>query len=383
VATVSTTVAVIHASSELYGSDRVVLRSVAGLDRERYEALVVLPRPGPLVERLRALDVEVCLAPVLGVTRPERRNPLRWLAGAPGALSGLDRALRGREVALVHSHTLAAWGGGLWARRRGVPHLWHVHELAPPWARRLLSRMVAETSARVICNSQATREALVGGAPALAFRSEVRHPYVEVAPSAERRESDPSLRVAWGFEPQDLVVAVVGRLSPRKGQLLALEAFERAAVEGSRLLLVGDPAPGHEGYEGVLRARIARSPRWRHVRRLPFQEQILPLLAACDLALVPSQEPEGFGLVAAEAQAVGCPVLASRLGGLAEVVAHEETGLLLPHGDSGAWSAAVQRVLGDPDLRTRWGTAGPERARGLNGSPAWVADVYDSLLRPA
>lgn len=368
----------VHAGAELYGSDRVLLDLVSRLDPARFRARVVLSEQGPLVARLRQAGAEVCVTSVLGIRRVERARPLRWLRGAAPALRELGAVLDG--VDLVHSTTLAAVGGALWARRRGVPHLWQVQEVPSRVAARALAPLVAATSRAVTCASAAVRAALVRAWPGLSDRVCVVYPGVELpALTPGLRESE---RARRGLGEDELLLSLIGRVSPRKGGLLALEAFERSGLSRARLWIVGGPAPGHAGYAARLRARVARSPRWREVVQLGFLAEVAPIHAASDVVLVPSLLEEGFGLVAAEALAACRPVLATDRGGLAEVVRHERSGLLLPP-DPRVWAIALRRVARDPALRGRWGRAGrcdvaerfsPERALAAH------SELYERLV---
>jgi glycosyltransferase involved in cell wall biosynthesis len=97
------------------------------------------------------------------------------------------------------------------------------------------------------------------------------------------------------------------------------------------------------------------------VRFVGVVDEVAPLLAAADLLLLPS-ETESFGLVALEAMASGVPVVASRVGGLPEVVEHGVTGYLAPVGDVEAMAELSLRILSDCAERKRFGEAGRERA---------------------
>jgi glycosyltransferase involved in cell wall biosynthesis len=96
------------------------------------------------------------------------------------------------------------------------------------------------------------------------------------------------------------------------------------------------------------------------VRFAGFRHDMPACLAAADIVALPSLH-EGLGVAALEAMAAGRPVLASRVGGLGEVVVAEETGLLVPPGDADALAAALARLAGDPALRARLGAAGRAR----------------------
>ena len=122
-----------------------------------------------------------------------------------------------------------------------------------------------------------------------------------------------------------------------------------------RFVIAGtDPAP----------ASCARSPRsWAwpaDVEFVGYVESVAPLLAALDVVVVPSLS-EASGLTAMEALALGVPVVASRVGGLPEVVADGSTGLLVPPGDAAAIAGAVTRLLDDPVLARSLAAAGTRR----------------------
>lgn len=164
------------------------------------------------------------------------------------------------------------------------------------------------------------------------------------------------------------IVLTVARLHPRKGQLHLLEALkalpaaQRATLE---YWIVG--AHSKENYEEKLRAAAAAA-------GLPVKflgdvpdEKLGNIYRAADLFAMTSMphknSVEGFGLVYLEAGAHGLPVVAHDIGGVADAVAHEQTGLLVPPGDLPALTAALSRLISDPALCRRLGEAGHGRAR--------------------
>lgn len=165
------------------------------------------------------------------------------------------------------------------------------------------------------------------------------------------------------------VALFAGRLSPEKGTEILARAWEgdasAAPLTAARLVIAGD---------GPERARLARVPGAELLGVLSSSE----LAAQYDRAalLVMPSLREGFGVTALEAMAHGVPVVASRVGGLARLVEHEVTGLLVTPGDAGELRAAVERLLTDDDLRARLGAAGRAEA---TENYSWVR-VTDLLL---
>jgi glycosyltransferase involved in cell wall biosynthesis len=137
-------------------------------------------------------------------------------------------------------------------------------------------------------------------------------------------------------------VLYAGRLSAEKGVLELVEA-----ARGMKLVVAGD---------GPLRDEVPEAYGF-----VPHEE-LQRLYARAAVVACPSRR-EGFGVACLEAMAHGRPVVASAVGGLRDLVVHEETGLLVPPRDPSALRAALERLLGDRELRLRLGTAGQERAR--------------------
>ena len=369
-------VALVHPSAALYGSDRVLLDHLLCLDRDRFAPRVYLPERGPLTTRLSEAEVPWEVVDVVGLTRPER-TPVGALRGLRAA-RGWPARLEAAEIDLVHTSTLACAGGALGARWLGLPHLWHVQEIPPRWGQRAMAPLLRSVGGARVANSQAVASWL--GEQGL--EAEVIHPGRR---SSEARESRVELRASLGVPLGASCALLLGRLSPRKGQFLALEALEAAASSDLWLVIAGDEAPGHAGYRSKLRARIARSPRWEQVRLIPGRSEPWSILSASDVVLVPSLRPESFGLVALEALLAGRPVLASDAGGLGEILGEtdlsEATGELLPP-DPEAWARAWLRLAGDSELGRARAEAGLARAARFTPerSGAALAQVYERLL---
>ncbi|TMB25020.1 MAG: glycosyltransferase family 4 protein [Deltaproteobacteria bacterium] len=272
-----------------------------------------------------------------------------------GAALALRRLVPGHDV--VHFHTARAHALAPLCRGRGarlvVTRRMDYVPTGGPYARFLYNRAVDA----VIAISEGVRQALL--------RVGVRDDRIRVVPSgvdADACVAPPrageGLRAAWGFTPDDVVVLVLGALERRKGHAVLLEAAAQLAASATRLRYVfcGD------GGEAAALARAATPLGASLVRFAGFRDDVAACLAAADIVALPSLR-EGLGVAALEAMAAGRVVVASQVGGLAEVVAHGETGLLVSPGDARDLGAALAHLAADRELRRRLGAAGRARVR--------------------
>jgi len=386
----------VHQSSDLYGSDRALLGAVRHWVAQGGEALVALPGPGPLLAELDAVGAEVHVVDQVCLLKLERRalagvGLLRLgralLTAAP--LRALDKVVDGRCIDLVHTQTLAVLAGAWWARRQRVPHLWHVHEIVeqPRWLSWGFPWLLRLGADRVVCNAHATAAWVLGRQPRLRERLCVVWNCVEPtplsAPAPSHRDAAFGPRhlpdvatkdLASGSNvlepsPRTLRIGVIGRINRWKGQGVLIEAAEHllsdARLQPFEIVIAGDAPPGQPQWQCKLFDRVARSPLADRVRLAGFVADIPALLATLDILVVPSTEPEPFGLVALEAMTAGVPVIASRTGGLPEVLGEgpAAAGLLVPPGDVKALANALGRLLRDAAQRARFGAAGRVRSQ--------------------
>ncbi len=303
------------------------------------------------VDRVQAAGVEVeVVSPARfrhfgiayggGIVNNLRSEPWR-AALLPVFLAAYGRAARSasRDADLVHAHWLPS---GLAALAAGKPYVLQLWGTDVELARRMptLARPVVERAQLVICASSA----LAGSARELGARD------VRVIPSGVDVPADEGEE-----EAQPPHVLYVGRLSPEKGILDLL-----AAADGIPLVVVGD---------GPLRDEVPQA-----LGFVPNAE-LGPYYRRAAVVAVPSRR-EGYGVVCAEAMAHGKPVVASAVGGLLDLVRHNETGLLVPPGDEAALREALRWLLGDADLRRRLGEAARERAR---EQLSWERATADTL----
>jgi N-acetyl-alpha-D-glucosaminyl L-malate synthase BshA len=168
-----------------------------------------------------------------------------------------------------------------------------------------------------------------------------------------RRVPSPGLRARYCPPGCEKLLIHVSNFRPVKRVEAVVEIFARIAARvPSRLLLVGDGPEHGKAIDSARRLGVAG-----RVEALGEQDQVLPLLSASDLFLLPSQQ-ESFGLAALEAMACEVPVIASRVGGLPEVVEHGVNGFLHDPEDLEGMAASGIRLLTDPDLHFQFAQQG-------------------------
>ena len=311
-----------------------------------------------LLPRLRHAGWEVTLT-TPGAGPVQRAGEQRGLRCEHLALGGLGRGEGARAVAawpaarrLARRHDVTYLNGTVCGRLlpilpRDKRAVLHVHDLVDrvPAAWKRADVVLADSAAVAERLGPLARRTHVVGCP------------IEVEP---RLVSPP-------WPPGDgPVVGYVGRIERRKGVLDLVNAAHRLRAAGARVVLVGnDPYASDPEYISQVRSSTG-------VEQYGWVDGAAGLMGALDVLVLPSlQEP--FGTVLAEAMNAGTPVVATRVGGLAEVVEDGVTGLLVEPGDPAALAEAVLTVLG---RREAMGAAGRERAR------RWHVEAYaDTVMR--
>lgn len=357
----------------------LVREQLAGGDHARLLATAALDRPG----RERVLGVPVERFPYTYGRFPlpdSARSALDRKGGNPLSGGLLRRLLGTAEVDVIHCHTMQRLAGQVrWsARRRGIPYVVQLHggEFDVPAAE--VEEMLAPTRGSLDWGK--IPSALLGTRRFLADADLVLVLSRAELEAARRRL--PSTRVellpngvdaAWlaagdrdrgrrrlALADTTPLALTVARVDPQKGQELIPEVL--AQVPGLHAAVAGPTTvAGYDRRVAALAAELGLAERLHMVGPVaPESRDLADLYAAADLFLLPSRH-EPFGVVALEAWAAALPVVASRVGGLADLVRPEVDGLLAPANDAAALAAAVHRLVADRDFGRALGEAGRDR----------------------
>ena len=329
----------------LHGAGRMMVEMTMGFDPRRVEVTSCVLRSGDdLEQRLHAQGV-----------------PLQFFGAhrfSPLPLARIVSLVRRKQIDVIHvtdfqADTLGRLAGML----TGKPVIVHVrthhskYQKRPyPWYMERINHWLAPSTALAIANSDSLRDFAVGR---MGFRPDqvvtVHNPVSSFTMKPVTPDDVDRIRAELNLEGVWPVVGAVTRFYPAKGITYLVGAFPRVLERfpDARLVLVGDGPLGEELREQARELGIERS-----VTFTGFQPDAEAFVQLFSLSVVPSLE-EGIGNVAIESIAGGVPVVASREGGLPEVVTEGKSGLLVRPGDSARLAAAILRVLEEPFLLDR------------------------------
>ena len=327
------------------------------------------------------------------------KNPFTMARNA-GRLADI---IRREGVALVHARSRApAWSALAAARRAKVPFVTTYHGAYNETnaVKRFYNSVMARGDV-VIANSGYTRDLIIGryghGDAALAAKVRVIYRGVECAaflPAAIAPARIDALRAQWGVTPRHRIVLNAARLSAWKGQADLIDAMKLLGPTPDLAVILAGDAQGRAEYVNDLERRIAAAGLVGIVKLVGHCSDMPAAFALARVAVVASNEPEAFGRTATEAQAAGCPVIATSIGAPPETVlaapivaASETTGWLVPPAAPAAMAAALGSALALTDAER---AAMGDRARAnvglrfsLDGMKRQTLAVYDQLLGTA
>ncbi|MCU1476598.1 MAG: putative glycosyl transferase [Subtercola sp.] len=343
------TVLFAHPMAELYGSDRVLLESVIGVVQSGGQAVVVLPESGPLEKVLRdaGAAVRFCPSPVLRKSSLRPRGLLKLVAETLPDLRAARAVIRRvrPDVVYVNTVTIPLWIAA--ARSLRVPVLNHIHEAEASVPRPIAAALNLPLlfASRLIANSRFSVGVLAKTSPRLAARTTVVPNGVvgpELPPIA-REELVGGLHIVY-----------VGRLSERKGPLVAVDALGLLGERGvsATLDLIGAPIPGQHEYMTTLHEHVAAAGITDRVWFYGFDPNIWQHLERADVVVVPSLYNEPFGNTAVEALLAARPVIVSDTSGLREATEGFRSARRVTPGDPASLADELEAVCAAwPDCR--------------------------------
>jgi glycosyltransferase involved in cell wall biosynthesis len=347
------------------GNLRTLFYILRFLDRARFEPIVVTPIEGEFVNRFREKGVEVAVvnAPA-SIARYGGRVLREGLLGRLRSVADLviynlriARFIRDRRVDVVYCNSIRALlTVGFAARLTSRPVLWYIKGTLENG---LLDRLGFVMASRILFFCEANRDDKYPGFVRW-FRRKLGILKIGIDPAiiadVEQRDTS-ALERDLGIDRGRINIIILGQVYRPKGVHAVLERFKELVEAHPAVVLwiVGDHVLDEfRSYKDELDAIVSRDGLADHVRFTGWRTDALEILTLMDIVVHPSLA-EGFGRAVLESMALGKAVVASRVGGLREIIRDGENGYLVDPGDSATFLDRLKRLAGDPALRARFG----------------------------
>lgn len=344
-------------TTEIGGAEQSLVSLVCGIDRKVFYPIVVLPNvEGPLVNRFKEHEIEVVSMPLY---RLRWRNPFPYIF----TVFRLARFIKQNKIDIIHSNIRFTNQYLVPASKlTGVPLISHVRALL---SREWFYEYFFWLSNILVANSHATEES---------YRPHLRKTQKSVViyngvnlewfvPNKNRN----AIRKKYGINEKTFLIGVVGSIVPNKGHIWFIEAMKKLSESYADfcVLIVGDTKmDSSEYYLEKVKDCIQTLGLADKVVFTGLIEDIADVYDSINL-LVLSSCKESFGRVIIEAMAMECPVIGTNSGGVNELIADGETGILVPYKNTDELVNAILKIIRNPELGGKFSREGRRRVEEL------------------
>lgn len=304
------------------------------------------------------------------------RNALDWFS-----IRQLRRIITDNQIEIVHAHVARDYPAvGLATKGLSARFFLTRHHFNPLKSSFLYEKTISHIT-NLIAVSKSVSELLASAFPTLANRIQVIPNWLDERTlyPVDRMEA----RARFGIN-KSLAVAMIGQITPLKRQDLFLEAVRLLTTgvndQQTEFFLIGAAAPEDLPFEYKLKTMLQKFGLSDRVHFTGLIEDLPKYLPAFDVIVAPS-ENEGFSLVTIEAMAAGCAVIASNVGGMAEIIEHNHTGILSPVGRADALAENLQHLLANNQARWQIGQAAQGIAQERYNRQTIVAQIEELYQR--
>ena len=371
----------LHSSSDAYGASKIFLQTVSIAQKNGHTVVVALSNKGSLEDSFKAMGVEVHIVN-LGIIRRQYFN----LAGIinrfqkwRNAVGVLKTIIQSHQIDTIYSNTAAVLIGGYIARRNGLKHIWHIHEIIekPAFLHRFLAWRFRTTADELIVVSKAVETHWQDALPA----NKITQIYNGIEPI--QVSTAPDFKTTLQIPADALVIGMAARIHYWKGQSYFVEIArallskmdsssypssqqnadatnQQHVIHPLYFLIAGDPFPGYEYLLDELHAQLKDPIFEGRVFYVGLVKEMDVFYRSIDLLVLPSQLPDPLPTVILEAMQYGIPVAATAQGGALEMVKENETGIFIPLDNAILAAEKIHAIL-PASTRQKMGAAGKER----------------------
>ena len=371
----------LHAGAEMYGADKVLLELIKGLDPQEFEAHVILPNDGVLVEALRQIGAKVSVLdyPILRRKYFNPKGILEYLKSYRRYSQKIVQYVRENGINLVHNNTTAVLEGIYLKRKVKLPLIWHVHEIIvkPKAISDFINFLMGRYADTIVTVSNAVANHVKKSR--FVKNDQVQVIYNGVDNAVYHEMDANTAREQFGIAKDSLVIGMIGRVNAWKGQGDFLEAVTPILKANPKAVafLAGSAFEGEEWRVDELEKAISALPVARQIKRIDYYSKTTELYNMFDIFALPSTNPDPLPTVVLESMACGKPVVAYRHGGVCEMVKEGANGLLATPNQPAELSKVIQELVEKTEKREQFGKASVKRQKDLFSLQSYIRNFSE------
>lgn len=374
----------LHAGAELYGADRVLLELIKGLNKNEFEAHVILPTDGILVSALKEVGakVEIINYPILRRKYFNPKGILNYFMSYNRYSKQVANYAQSNNIDLIHNNTTAVLEGIYLKKKLKLPLIWHVHEI-------IVRPKVISDFINFLMGHYADRIITVSNAVATHIRKsrfiddeQVNVIYNGIDNTVYHQIDATKVREKFGISRDSIVIGMVGRVNAWKGQGDFVEAITPILEKNSTAIafIAGSAFEGEEWRVEELDDRISSLSVSSQVKRIDYYSNTTELYNMFDIFVLPSTNPDPLPTVVLEAMACGKPIVGYRHGGVCEMVVNDSNGLLVTPNSVKHLSTAIQCLLENSELRKGFGEKSEKRQKELFSLQSYIDNFVEEYI---
>lgn len=336
----------LHSSSELYGSDKSLFNLISNLDKKMYNITVILPCEGPLVDKLKSIYEVNVIVKKIAVLRRKNFNFVgvcEYLIDFLKSIKFIISIINKFNIDIIYTNTSVVFPGAVSAKLLRKKSVWHIREIISNRIEKaFVSLMVDLFSDVIIANSNATGKAISKN------KNKVKIVYNAIKECKKSPKDN-------GSKENVLYVGMAGRINRWKGQKLFIDMAEKVTkqYDNVNFLIAGSAFQGEELLEEELKEYIIKKGLAERVKMIGQVNNMSDFYNKLDIFVLPSIEPEPFGLVVIEAMDSNIPVIATNHGGPTEIIENGVDGYLVDFKSAEEMSEKVMKLIENDKLRNQ------------------------------
>ncbi|MFC1709539.1 glycosyltransferase [Candidatus Omnitrophota bacterium] len=371
----------------LAGAETCLFPILKDLHEKRYKIIVIIPKPGPLKQKIEELGIACIVYPlkrwIVSSSEFNLKYIINFWFSLPIRIIFLSIFVKRNKIRLIYTNSITCIEGALVAKFCHTLHIWHIHELLNNTflisllPKQIVCSIVKKLSKTIIFPSQAAKKQFECKND---FNNYLRivsngvdfRKYREKSQDSYKKKLHDKLGQSNKFK-----IALVGALHESKGYFDLIEAAKIVETNGKDIIYFV-AGQGSKQFMRTLKIKINEKKIKSEFIFLGFIEEVKVFLEKVDLFICPSLF-ESFSLTTIEAMAVGRPVIATKCGGPEEIVDDGSTGILVPIKSPKALADAIVKISSNPKLAKKMGSLGRKRAKRLYNIELFLSNIENVI----